>query len=450
MNLATGTFFDGESAKGSAVTLAMTASGTIAITGSGVAQEVPPTAVHVSDRLGNIPRFIYVGDRGIVETADNAWVDAFLSAQRRGRLARLIHTLESHQGLATIGCVVLVAALALALYFLPPRLARAIAGRVPPAIEARAGAVALSSLDRFFGRSTLSPAMRKSAELQLVRLLPNTPVKDRPRLEFRVMNHDYPNAFALPGNIIVVTDGLMHLSPSDDELAAVFAHELGHLQLHHGMQSMLRNSFALLIVSGVTGDLSTLTSFAAALPISILTKGYSRDLEREADRYGRDLLLARKIDPKNASAVLFKMESVVGETRQTTYLSTHPSHDERQKIFGALTSQEMAAIRAEGTRIPKLSRHVAPIYPLDARMKDREGRVIVDFVVDENGAVQNAHVVSAGDTDFETQAIAAVKQWRFVPGKKNFRVVSTHMQVPIEFSLKKDNAPLPAPRPVEN
>jgi TonB family protein len=449
MNAATGTYFDGDSAKACAVTLAATLSGMIVITGPGVEREVPATTIRVSDRLGNVPRFIYLAEGGVIETADNSWVDGILSTQRRGRLAGLIHTLESHQGLAAAGCVVLVALIALGLYFGPPRLARAIAGRVPPAIEARAGTVALASLKRFFAASTLPPRSRKMAELQLARLLPNTPAQDRPRLEFRVMHHDYPNAFALPGNIIVVTDGLMHLSPTDDELAAVLAHELGHLQLHHGMQSVLRNSFALLIVSGVTGDLSTLTSFAAALPVSILTKGYSRDLEREADQYGRDLLLARKIDPKNASAILFKMENVVGGARQSTYLSTHPSHGERQQLFGVLTPKEMAAIRAEGASNPKLTNRVSPIYPLNARINRREARVIVDFLVDETGAVQNAHIVSAGDTEFETQALAAVKQWRFTPGKKDFRVTATHMQVPIVFSLESPAPPAPAPTVVD-
>jgi TonB family protein len=449
VNTAIGTLFDGDSAKASEVTLDVTPSGTIVITGPEGAHEVPATAVRVSDRLGNIPRFIYVADRGVVETADNLWVDAFLSERRRGRLARLIHTLESHQGLATTGCVLLVALIALSLYFGPPRLARAIADRVPPAVEERAGTVALSSLNRFFAASTLPLSTRKLAEAQLARLLPNVPAKDRPRLVFRVMYHDYPNAFALPGNIIVVTDGLMHLSPSDDELAAVLAHELGHLTLHHGMQSVLRNSFALLIVSGVTGDLSTLTSFAAALPVSILTKGYARDLEREADRYARELMLARKIDPKNASAILFKMETVIGTSRQSTYLSTHPSDDERQQLFGILTSKEMAAIRATGMSNPKLSHRVSPSYPPTARAKNREGQVIVDFVVDEKGVVQNAHAVGAGDTDFETQAVDAVKQWRFIPGRKDFRAVSTHMQVPINFSLERGNRPVPPPAPID-
>ena len=56
-------------------------------------------------------------------------------------------------------------------------------------------------------------------------------------------------------------------------IAAVLAHELGHVERRHGLQSVLRNSAALLVVSTITGDLSTLSTFSATLPFLLLQYG---------------------------------------------------------------------------------------------------------------------------------------------------------------------------------
>jgi predicted Zn-dependent protease len=177
------------------------------------------------------------------------------------------------------------------------------------------------------------------------------------------MNGGLPNAFALPGNMIIVTDELVRLPASDDELAAVLAHELAHLERRHGLQSLLRQSFAVLLAAGITGDASALTTFAAAIPLSLLTAGYSRDLEREADAYALELLRARGIPPRAFATVVVKLDAARESLqRNSTYTSTHPATDERTDRFGGLAPLERAAVLAEpaAARAAEAMRRSAP------------------------------------------------------------------------------------------
>jgi TonB family protein len=83
-----------------------------------------------------------------------------------------------------------------------------------------------------------------------------------------------------------------------------------------------------------------------------------------------------------------------------------------------------------------------PQYPAVMREQRISGEVVVDFIVDTNGDVQNAYAHRASHREFEAPAVAAVEKWKFAPGMKNGRAVPTHMQVPIQFSL---NEPVVAP-----
>ena len=75
-----------------------------------------------------------------------------------------------------------------------------------------------------------------------------------------------PNAFALPAGTIVITDELVQLARHDDELRAVFAHEIGHITGRHAMRMLLQNSATALLAVGLLGDVSAVSSMTAAVP----------------------------------------------------------------------------------------------------------------------------------------------------------------------------------------
>jgi TonB family protein len=75
-------------------------------------------------------------------------------------------------------------------------------------------------------------------------------------------------------------------------------------------------------------------------------------------------------------------------------------------------------------------------YPRTLRTRRIEGSVVVGFTINSKGTVLDAHAVSSTNEGFEQAAIDAVKKWRFKPGMKDGKPVSTKVEVTLTFSLK--------------
>jgi len=337
---------------------------------------------------------------------------------------------------------------------------------VPAEVEKRVGQTTLVTINQMLAPSQLRYADKKRAEAQLERLIKASNVASKPELIFRSMGGKFPNAFALPGGYIVVSDELINLPVTDDELAAVLAHEMGHWQRRHGLQGLLRGSTALLVVSAVTGDLSTLSTFAGSIPFVILQRGYSREFESEADIFAIELLQRAKIDLGNFESVLEKLESTRPSSgTDYTYLSTHPSNAERIHRINPTgvrrsPAMKLANVQTAGgpetvptsaipgvidselldTR-PRLQRPVQPYYPAELARQNITGNVNVEFVIDANGDTRDWKVLSSSDRRFEATALAAVAQWKFMPGTFHGENVAVRATQLIEFNL--DETPPP-------
>lgn len=86
---------------------------------------------------------------------------------------------------------------------------------------------------------------------------------------------------------------------------------------------------------------------------------------------------------------------------------------------------------------PRTRAQPAPQYPFDAKSRGVEGEVVVEFTVDETGAVVDPRVVSSTDRVFEEATLRAVSKWRFEPGKRGGRAVRFRMMLPMKFSLNQ-------------
>ncbi len=421
---------------------------------------IPLARVRASDRLARVPRFLYLPDGVSLATPDNDAVDALLASRGQARLNRLIDWLESRSRVAAIAAVLLVASVAGLVYFGLPAAARRAAQAVPANIERQAGEAALNTLSRMLGPSQLDRAARQRVATQMDRLVRAQKLPIAPRLEYRAMGN-FPNAFALPGGILVVSDELVHLA-TDDELAAVLAHETAHWQLRHGAQTVFRSSAALLVVSTVTGDLSTLTGFTASLPLLLLQRGYSREFEEEADAYAVAALKQAGIDPRHLAAVLTKLQRARPDTGvDYSYLSTHPSTDDRarkidptnsylslipapngQKIVTAATDDVTAMENVDVA--PRALTQELPEYPIELRNAKVEGSVTVEFIVAQDGTVHEPRIVRSTHAGFEEPVLAAITQWRFAPGRRRGQPVNTRAQIDVPFTLAEDSSEPPA------
>lgn len=83
---------------------------------------------------------------------------------------------------------------------------------------------------------------------------------------------------------------------------------------------------------------------------------------------------------------------------------------------------------------PRATVQVPPVYPLPLLFDGSTGEVVVGFVVDAQGAVMDATVIKSSDPAFDDSALAAIRSWKFLPGKKGGQAVNTSMQCPIVFS----------------
>lgn len=167
---------------------------------------------------------------------------------------------------------------------------------------------------------------------------------DRPNLTFHFTVLDLPdiNAFALPGGYVYINRGLLAFLKSEAQLAAVLAHEIGHITGRHAVRqdaaktgaSMLSIFTLLSTGSWILADMNNLWSSAAI-------KGYGREMELEADRIGANYLFRSGYDPQamiDTIGILKDQEkfararSKAEGKKQKSYhglFSTHPRNDIR-------------------------------------------------------------------------------------------------------------------------
>jgi predicted Zn-dependent protease len=155
--------------------------------------------------------------------------------------------------------------------------------------------------------------------------------------QFRAVAAPGPNAFALPGGFVFVTDSLLRLCDADtDALAFVMAHEIGHVRLDHA-----RDRFMADLVFDVVGRR---VPAAGQVVREMLGKGYSRDQELEADREAVQLLTAAGFHADGAVRALERLaRDAPDRTGLAEYVSTHPSLDHRiRALRGASGARRVA------------------------------------------------------------------------------------------------------------
>ena len=171
----------------------------------------------------------------------------------------------------------------------------------------------------------------RSGEVLLKRLAAHWP--DAP-YEFRLAVSDQadPNAFALPGGLIVLTTGLLDGMRSENELAFVLGHELGHYKHRDHIEGLGRAvALGLLFAALGIGDADGLGIRVADLTL----RGFSRAQEREADRFGLELVYREYGHVADATGFFQRLlEDHKGDDGLAVYLSTHPGAESRIEALG--------------------------------------------------------------------------------------------------------------------
>jgi predicted Zn-dependent protease len=211
-------------------------------------------------------------------------------------------------------------------------------GLMSPAQENETGASEHPNIIAEFGEYTENGIDRYVSEIG-AKVTAHT---ERPDVvyKFTVLDSDIVNAFALPGGYIYVSRGLLALANNEAELAAVLAHEAGHITARHSAERYSRGVVTSLGANILAAaiDKSGVTQ-ALGLGSDLYMKSYSREQENEADTLGIRYLKLAGYDPgamtsflanlQNSSALDERISGTGSSSPVDGYFSTHPATQDR-------------------------------------------------------------------------------------------------------------------------
>ena len=285
--------------------------------------------------IGAAPRQVTLPDGAVFEASDHAVLDALNPS--RGALG--LHRAEAFRprligvvALTLLGAFVIwrygVALLvSAAVWLTPPQFARVIDEQT------------LAAFDRMILEpSELSASERARLQSDFDRLVAtlraseaHTPL----RLEFR-SGPLGPNAFAMPGGTVVLTDDLVRLADDPDMVAGVMGHEIGHVVHRHSLQQIYRALGIATLVGFLAGDTGPILEAILLEGNLLLQLAYSREHEFEADEFAVEITHRAGFDAEGMIRFFEHLVEMGLVDPMPSWGSTHPPHDER-----------VAAIRAQ-------------------------------------------------------------------------------------------------------
>ena len=334
----TALYFDGRTAQGHAVSLQLLGN-QLQITGTDIHRSVPAADVQGPERTRHGKRLAHLKDGGSLQCADIAAWDAWYS--HAGLREPLVVTLQQSWRWV-IGSVLVLVVMAVAVNAWGlPWLARGIVALTPLSVDASLGENTLSAIDQtLMSPSELPAAAQAQLRNTMAQLLPSVPRGALPayNLVFR-KSRIGPNALALPGGTLIMTDDMVALVDGDEKiLTAVLAHELGHVHHRHGLRMLVQATVLGALGAVVLGDFSTVL---AAVPALLGQAHYSRQAEHEADVYAVRLLKAAGISP----SVMLTLFDKMAQQRKAKAPSGTPSNEGANWIGIAFASHPSDAER---------------------------------------------------------------------------------------------------------
>ncbi len=302
------------------------------------------------DQIGEMVRLSLPDDPARLQVAAGDWL-----AESGAPAAGAAKPLLSRGEVRLVGGLVLAASAVLAFVFVGmPAASGPLARATPPNLESQIGrnfesqvGLAFKPCEGQAGQQALAALGRKLGDAS------ESPFPIR----VRAVRAPFANAFALPGGTVLVTGELIEMAQTPDELAAVVAHEVAHVEKRHVMQAVWRSLGLGIVLDAVVGGGTGAGQQAVLLAGSVTDLRYSRAAESEADVRGMELLHARGLSSKGM-APFFERLASKGESADAAavkeLISSHPDSRRRAKESRArakagapaLTPTDWAAVRA--------------------------------------------------------------------------------------------------------
>ncbi len=194
---------------------------------------------------------------------------------------------------------------------------------------------------------------------------------------YRVLNANYMNAYTFPGGAMGVTRGLLVELQNEAELAALWGHELGHVNARHAAQKQGESLVAQVAVGALNiaskdSRWAGLIAIGSQIGASALLSSYSRDNEREADALGQEYMV-RAGYPASGMATLHQhlidQEKEAPSLLQTMF-STHPMSQERKNNAQQLAETRYASSRNASPQRERFMDQTARLRQLKPTIQD--------------------------------------------------------------------------------
>lgn len=179
-----------------------------------------------------------------------------------------------------------------------------------------------SEVENFYGLGRVTPSRELKALVdKLTKHWPNNPYD----FSVGVLDSDVINAMALPGGTIIVSSGLLDIVESENELAFVVAHEIGHFHNRDHLKGLGRGLLTGLVLGMVGQSTKTLNNAVNVLSSS----SYSRNAEAQADRFGLELVQAQYGNVSGSTELFKKLALDENDTNLERYTRSHPMSENR-------------------------------------------------------------------------------------------------------------------------
>ena len=220
-------------------------------------------------------------------------------------------------------------------------------------------------------------------------LIPRDLQLERVSWQFRILRDPQPNAFALPNGSIYVTTGLLTLLDNESQVAAIIAHELTHVMRRHTYvhNRSNRKKFLTMNVMSAIGAYAPMSAVGAVImavttvaPFIMIATiyGYSRDLERESDLKGIDMMISAEYSPEEMVNVLKLLDKDIEGENVRLFYNDHPSLDERIKYLSSYLGERADRVTHQmelNRERAAYFRNVEPVMRHNLQLAINAGRV---------------------------------------------------------------------------
>lgn len=227
----------------------------------------------------------------------------------------------------------------------------------------------------------------------------------------RVVNANYINAYTFPGGSMACTRGILLDLKSEDELAALFGHESGHVNARHsakqaGRTMIAQAGAAAITVAAAVSDVqgaAPLATMASQIGSSALLASYSRDNERQADALGMEYMTRAGYNPDGMVNLMDMLRSQHKDKPGLlqTMFASHPMSDERYDTAEREANDTYGSSRNKKLQRERYMDHTASLRRIAPAIKaEQEGETLMSKKSLEEAESRFATALKAAPDDY--------------------------------------------------